>query len=300
MKHVRHVLAGSPASAEYAHLARPKQRLGTVNRSHQERRMRGLSDKQKRLGDGLLAKAVERVKLEAAERKCMYLRDFDCFYKHGYRTYQSRWNALADIIEPMLARLNIATMTLGWQDNDGEYHLNRQRGLSEDSTSTKEWTVSRTLSALEQAKYVRRKMRRIFHNGKHWITRVTIHIRPRFFIHLGLAHLLAPLRTDMKAKFNQVLETAGKRRTADIEKERTKAAERKASHQGAVQAREQSERSTKQHAAKMSKEEYSRQWNAAQVDFAISSGLKGRALAEAFAREFPHFAIHPASLASLS
>lgn len=303
MKSVRRLLPGSPESAEYAHLAeadqptRKRTRLnkpvGTVDRSRESRRLRTLSPKQQRLGDGMLQLAVDRVREEAKERKCKYLREFDTIYEHGYRTYQTRWDALADIVEPMLARLDIATLALGWLDSKGAFHLNRQRGLAEDSTRTEEWTVSRTLTALEKAKYVRRKMRRIFKDGKAWITRVTIHVRPRFFIHLGLAHLLAPLRTKMRTERELRLAQTGQKALDVAKREAIKARERKESHDGAQRAL----RAAEQKRQAVSKEEYERRYNERSLAFAMAHPeLTGRQRAEAFTKAHPDYAIHPSML----
>ena len=305
IKPVKTLLKGYPvgdvSAAELSHLSesfkpkreRARKPVGTVDRSREKRRLRGLSAKQKLLGDGILLQAVDRVKEEARDRKCKYLREFDTIYEHGYRTYQTRWDALADIVEPMLARLDIATLALGWLDADGSFHLNRQRGLSEDSTCTQEWTVSRTLTALEQAKYVRRKMRRIFYNGKKWITRVTIHVRPRFFIHLGLAHLLAPLRTKMRSKRDAHLAQVGIKMLQQQTQDLAQAHERKESHKRAQDVRKAAER--KQQTYKH--EDYTRRYNELSVDFALNNPhLKGRQRAEAFVKAHPYYAVHPSAL----
>ncbi|MSU98428.1 hypothetical protein EB795_31690 [Pseudomonas mandelii] len=209
-----HHLPSSPASAAYNGLSlvqpkAPAKRLKRVDRSDQTRRPRALTDAQRRT---FLGTAAERVREEAKDRQCKWLRDFDVFQTSGYRTSQTRWDSLAEIIEPILARLDIATMVLGYIDKGGEFRLNRQRGLAED-TSLQEWTVSRLMTALEASKMVYRKMRRICHNGRFWITRVTINVRPRFFIQLGLGYQLAEARTQKKAKRNQLLATFGKQRT---------------------------------------------------------------------------------------
>lgn len=138
--------------------------------------------------------------------------------------------------EPLLARLDLATLALGWLDENGAFRLNRQRGLAED-TGLAECRVSRTLSALEAAGYVRRRVRRIFKHGLRWITRVTIHLRPRFFIDLGLGHQLAEARTRKKAQRESMLRGVKARQQEVAIKELGGAAQRRQSHRQAQAVR---------------------------------------------------------------
>lgn len=240
-----HHLPSSPASAAYNGLSAvktkaPAKRLKRVDRSEQPRRPRALTDAQRRT---FLGTAAERVREEAKNRQCKWLRDFDTFQASGYRTSQQRWDALAELIEPVLARLDIATLVMGYLDKAGEFRLNRQRGLAEDTT-LQEWTVSRVMGALEASKMVYRKMRRICFNGRFWITRVTINIRPRFFIQLGLGYQLAEARTQKKAKRNQLLATFGKQRADALISNAADRETRKSSHLKAQAARRRQEAQT--------------------------------------------------------
>lgn len=173
------------------------------------RRPRGLSEKQRKQLS-LLGTAADRVAEEARDRGRRWLRRLDTIHISGCRTKQQRWTSLAALVEPMLARLDLATLCLGWLDDNGAFRLNRQRGLAEDS-GLSECRVSRTLTALEAAHYARRKVRRIYKNGTHWVTRVTIHIRPQFFIDLGLGHLLAEARTAKRKQREKKLADVGAR-----------------------------------------------------------------------------------------
>lgn len=291
---VRTVLANSVRGAQFNGLAQIPPRavkrrrpVGTVDRSQQPRRLRGLSDKQKIAYDGLLAKAVERVADEARNRQARWLRRLDCLSPAGYRTYQQKWETLARIVGPMLARLDFSTMILGYYQ-DGEYRLNRQRGLSEDS-GVNEWTVSRLLSDLEAAKYIRRKQRRIFHNGKQWITRTTINVRAQFFIDLGLGHLLAQARTDKKARLKKAVEQHGAAAKAEALAERSKARERKQSHDGAVRARQERERREREgvHAT------YRQDWERTFAQFIYETGLREPQLSREFVKRYPNYKRHP-------
>ena len=259
-----HYLPGSPESAVYNGLSvvqtkAPAKRLKRVDRSAQQRRPRALTASQR---DTFLGTAAERVREEAKDRQCKWLREFDVYQTSGYRTNQKRWDSLAEIIEPILARMDIATLVLGYIDNKtGDFHLNRQRGLAED-TSLQEWTVSRLMAALEASGYVRRKMRRICHNGRYWITRVTINIRPRFFIHLGLGYQLAEARTQKKAKRKQLLETFGKKRADALINNAAEREVRKQSHVKAQAARRRQETLAQAQAAQDNERARAAAWTA--------------------------------------
>lgn len=186
-----------------------------------------LTDKQRRT---FLGQAVTRIQEEARTRAGRYLRQLDRIHASGCRTKQQRWNALATLAEPILRRLDLATLILGWLDADGQFRLNRQRGLAEDGALS-DSCVSRTLSALEAAGYVRRKQRRLFKDGQRWITRTMIHIRRRFFIDLGLGHLLAEAyqrsRKRRNATLNSVQQRAMQARLAEAAKQQQKTAKRR-------------------------------------------------------------------------
>jgi len=259
-----HYLPGAPASAAYNGLSvvqpkAPAKRLKRVDRSTQPRRPRALTDAQRRT---FLGTAAERVREEAKDRQCKWLRDFDTFQTSGYRTSQTRWDSLVEIIEPILARLDIATLVLGYMDKAGEFRLNRQRGLAEDTT-LQEWTVSRLMGALESSKLVYRKMRRICHNGRYWITRVTINIRPRFFIQLGLGYQLAEARSQKKAKRKQLLATFGKQRAEALISNAADREVRKSSHVKAQAARRRQEALAQAQAAENNERARAAAW----VDF---------------------------------
>jgi hypothetical protein len=212
--------AHSPEAGAYAGLQAPAFAGPAAGR-----RPRVLSEKQRK---GVLGLAAERIAEEANKRGQRWLRRLDTIHASGCRTKRQRWEALAAMAEPMLARLDLATLALGWLDNNGAFRLNRQRGLAEDS-GLSESCVSRTLSALEAAQYVRRKVRRIYHNGQRWITRVTIHLRPKFFMDLGLSHKLAEERTRKKAQRAKHLRGVKERQKKEAIQEMGDAAVRKQS-----------------------------------------------------------------------
>ncbi|MFG0501123.1 hypothetical protein ACF8GD_00450 [Pseudomonas putida] len=285
----------APAAAEFNGLAavppkskEKRKRLGPADRSKHPRRLRGLSTKQQLAFDGLLSKALYRVQEEAEKREAKYLRRFDDINATGCRTYQQRWDALARMMGPMLARLNLATMVLGYLNEKGHFRLNRQRGLAEDS-GVAEWTVSRVLTDLEEAKYIRRKFRRIFHNGKQWITRVTINVRPRFFIDLGLGHLLAEARNKAHGEWENALKAVKAAQRKHIAKEEADKIMRKQSHEAAKRSRYNADQQTKA--------EYKLQWSKAWNEFsAANAHLSHVQRGKLFAQAYPQFKRHPDTL----
>lgn len=194
----------SPASGVYAALdaaldapdeplaAPPFKKKTLPPVGHQSvRRPRGLSDKQRRT---FLGEAVKRIQAEVSDRSGRYLRRLDTIHEGGNRSRAERWQALAAIAEPLLARLDIATGCLGWLDDTGQFRLNRQNGMAEDA-GISPTRLCRLLKALEKAGYTLRKIKRLYRNGKRWVCRITIYMRPRFFHDLGLGLAHATSRT---------------------------------------------------------------------------------------------------------
>ena len=158
----------------------------------------------------LLQKASERIAEEVEHRSGRYLRRLDQIHASGSRTHQQRWDALDDLKEVMMTRMDLVTLVLGWVDEQGELHLNRQCGLVDDSDLTPS-RVSRTLKALEQAGYLSRKITHHFKQGQ-WVTHIAIRLRPQFFIDLGLGHELNKVQErKQKQRAQQLQEAAGKR-----------------------------------------------------------------------------------------
>jgi hypothetical protein len=151
--------------------------------------MRVLSPKQKQ---SIFGEALKRVVSEAQARTGKFLSRLDRINSSGRRTRQQRWDALAAVAEPMLARLDLAQMTLGWLDNAGVFRLNRQRCLADDGGIT-ESRLSRLLGTLDSAGYTRRKFKREYVGGR-WSTRTLICITECFFVDLGLGQLFTKLR----------------------------------------------------------------------------------------------------------
>lgn len=278
-----HAVAAAPFNGLTDHAPKPKLKL--VDRSPLERRPRALSDAQRAT---LLGVAAERIAEEAAARACRWLRRLDTIHISGVRTKRQRWDALARMAEPLLARLDLATLALGWLDGKtGAFRLNRQRGLAED-TGLSECCVSRTLAALEAAGYVRRRVRRIFKNGRHWVSRVTIHLRPRFFIDLGLGHELAAERTRKKRKRDKLLAALGLQQSRERLQAIADKRERQASHRQATKARAEQERKR----AELQRQERDRARAEAWHAFITSpeaQGLPMRRIMALFGQRFPEY-----------
>lgn len=280
-------LAGAVAAAAYNGLTAhaPKPRLKLVDRSAQERRPRALTDAQR---GTLLGLAAERIAEEAQDRACRWLRRLDTIHISGVRTKRQRWDALAKMAEPLLARLDLATLALGWLDGQtGAFRLNRQRGLAED-TGLSECCVSRTLTALESAGYLRRRVRRIFKHGKNWVSRVTIHVRPRFFIDLGLGYQLAEERTRKKAKRDKVLAALGMQKSRDRLQAVVDKGQRKASHLAANKARAAQEHAKAEQQRQEKERARAAAWTAFNADPEVEALPMRRRMA-LFGQRFPEY-----------
>ncbi|SER44100.1 MULTISPECIES: hypothetical protein [Pseudomonas] len=188
----RRAPADSPAAAFYLPVSKRGKPLPDRDKTNVAR----LSDDQRRT---FLGEAARRVKVEASERKGRWLRSLDCVHLSGRRVRQEVWSKLAAIIEPIMARVDIATLVLGWMDNEGQFHLNLQNGIAVDA-EIHQCALSRVLKRLEKARYIRREQKRLFHDGKRWITRTMIILRERLFIELGLVHQLKQARERKKEK----------------------------------------------------------------------------------------------------
>lgn len=236
LKSIRTLLTGSPETGVYAQLTphAPAPKPYKPAGPEAGRRPRALSDKQRAT---FLGAAAARVNEEARTRAGRWIRRLDTIHKSGCRTKQQRWDALAAIAEPLFARVDVATLCLGWLDDSGAFRLNRQRGLAHDGALS-ECRVSRTLADLERAGYVRRRVRRIFKNGQHWVSRVTIHLRPRFFVDLGLGHKLAEARTAKKAVRTRRLREIAARQQQGALQELADRQQRRESHKRAAGARQ--------------------------------------------------------------
>ena len=250
--------AASPRSAVYAALAEPaeplqqppfKKSLPPVGHMS-VRRPRKLSEKQAKT---FLGEAVKRIKAEAADRTGKYLRSLDTVHEGGKRTRAERWQALASIAEPLLARLDIATGVLGYLDGNGQFRLNRQGGIAEDAGICPS-RLCRLLKALEKAKYTLRKIKRLYRNGKRWVCRITIYVRPRFFSDLGLGFQHAEARTAKAKAYRKKRRQAQAKQQQALLDDMAEAQARRMSHRRAEGARE----ATRQAADNLSKLEATR------------------------------------------
>jgi hypothetical protein len=223
------VPADSPASAFSLPVSKRVKPLPERDKTNVAR----LSDAQRRT---FLGEAARRVKVEASERKGKWLRSLDCVHLSGRRVRQEIWSKFAAVAEPMMARVDIATMVLGWMDNEGQFHLNLQNGLAVDA-EIHQCALSRMLKLLEKARYIRREQKRLYHNGRQWITRTMIILRPRMFIELGLAHQLKQARERKKEKRRLKLQEI-QRREQQKSLQQAEAAVAKQARRRAFQARE--------------------------------------------------------------
>lgn len=194
-------------------------------------RPRVLTEKQKQAFP-FLSEAVERVQHEVKHRGQRWLRRLDHIHASGCRTKQQCWFAVGAIVLPIMARLDMATLCCGWMDEKGIFHLNRQKGLAEDTGLT-ESRVSRALRNLERAGYVRRRVSRIYKDGQRWISRVTLHLRPLFFKDLGLGLKMEKARRQAHKRRQRQMEQVGVRQIHQALNELTARQQRNESHRRA-------------------------------------------------------------------
>lgn len=266
----RRAPADSPASAFYLPVSKRGKPLPDRDKTNVAR----LSEDQRRT---FLGEAARRVKVEASERKGKWLRSFDCVHLSGRRVRQEVWSKLAAIIEPIMARVDIATMVLGWMDNDGQFHLNLQNGIAVDA-EIHQCALSRALKLLEKARYIRREQKRLFHDGKRWITRTMIILRARLFIELGLAHQLKQARERKKEKRRLKLKEI-QRRAQQKALQQAEAAMAKQARRRDFQARERIAIENQQHEQQV-------EFNRRRAELAVqlhqqNPSLTGRALTQA-------------------
>lgn len=214
-----------------------KKRLPPVGHQHQ-RRPRELSEKQRRT---FLGEAAKRIKGEALARVGQYLRRLDTIHESGRRSRSELWGSLGAAIEPLLARVDVATGVVGYLDANGHFRLNRQNGIAEDAGISPA-SMCRLFNALEKAGYVLRKIKRLFRNGKDWVTRVSIYIRPRFFHDLGLGMAHANARTAKALSFIKKRRQAEAKQQQERLDETARAHERRMSHRKAEARRAELER----------------------------------------------------------
>lgn len=228
---------GSVAAGVYAGLTDhpPAKPFKPVAGHAADNRPRSLSEKQRKIP--LLGLAADRIAEEVHNRAQRWLRRLDTIHASGCRTKQQRWNALGALASPLLACLDLSNLCLGWYTADGVFRLNRQRRLAQ-AANLGEARVSRTIAALIDAQYAYKRVKRIFKHGKHWVCRVTIHLRRQFFIDLGLGHVLAETVARARAKRNIHLAAVAARQQQQRMQELVDAQQRRQSHRQAQAARE--------------------------------------------------------------
>lgn len=235
----------SPAAAVYAGLEQgtyspdrleqppfEKKTLPPVGHQHL-RRPRQLSDKQRRT---FLGEAVKRTKDEVRSRSGQYLRRLDTIHEGGRRSRSELWRALGACIEPILARYDVAAGVVGYLDEHGRFRLNRQNGIAEDA-GIHPVALCRLLKALQKAGYALRKLKRLYRNGKNWVTRVSLYIKPRFFHDLGLGLAHANARTAKALSFLKKRRRIEAKQQQERLDETARAQERRMSHRQAESRR---------------------------------------------------------------
>ncbi|MCE1119158.1 hypothetical protein LU692_28320, partial [Pseudomonas sp. NMI795_08] len=119
--------------------------------------------------------------------------------------------------------------------------LNRQNGIAEDA-GIHPVALCRLFKALQKAGYALRKYKRLYRNGKHWVTRVSIFIRPKFFHDLGLGLAYANTRTAKALSFLKRRRRAEAKLQQERLDETARAHERRMSHRQAESKRAEAAR----------------------------------------------------------
>lgn len=185
------------------------------------REARHLTEKQ--LKNPLIRQATQRLSC-ITKLRGKYLRQLDRV-NGDRRTRIEKFRALELAQEQFLVRLDLATSTLGYlDDSNGRYVLNTQRHIAEDSPGLSEAVLSRLLSTLEEAGYVKRRIEKIRldekdSNGLHLVrTRVLVQFTVRFWADLGLRYVYERVQRSAMRKRVVQLRAIGQRRQAMLER----------------------------------------------------------------------------------
>lgn len=183
---------------------------------------RKLSAKQKK--NPFLRAAFKRLsEIADPHKRGTHLRRLDTVHKSGRRMRSEVWRSLAKITEPLLVRVDIATLCCGYLDEDsGAFKLNTQRGIAQDA-GLSDWQLTRLFQMLDGAGYTVRRRKAIWVAGpSHGVglikTRTMILFTPLFFRDLGLGWMLERAQTAaQKRRKNELIRIAAQK----VQRERT-------------------------------------------------------------------------------
>lgn len=177
---------------------------------------RKLSAKQKK--NPFLRAAFKRLsEIADPHKRGTHLRRLDSVHKSGRRMRSEVWGSLAKIAEPLLVRVDIATLCCGFLDEDsGAFKLNTQRGIAQDA-GLSDWQMTRLFQMLDGAGYTVRRRKAIWVAGpSHGVglikTRTMILFTSLFFRDLGLGWMLERAQTAaQKRRKNELIRIAAQK-----------------------------------------------------------------------------------------
>lgn len=198
----------------HAALRRPVQKRSATHAAP-----RHLTEQQ--LKNPLLRSAFDRLS-RIVELRGKYLRRIDTV--HGdRRTRLEKWDALSQVAEQLLVRLDLAEGVLGYLDVErGRYVLNTQCKLAEDAGLSAP-VLNRLMSTLDEATYVYRRIERVRldetdANGLHLVrTRVLIRFTAQFWADLGLRYVWERCKKAAIKKRKAALRLVAQQRSSEIE-----------------------------------------------------------------------------------
>lgn len=152
-----------------------------------------------------------------------YLRRLDTV--HGdRRTRLEKFQAIEQVEEQLLVRLDLATGVLGYIDSEnGRFVLNTQCNIAADAGISAP-VLSRLLATLDDASYVYRRIERVRleetdENGLHLVrTRVLVRFTKQFWADLGLRYVYERVQKAAKKRREAELRELGQRRLAEMER----------------------------------------------------------------------------------
>ncbi len=261
--------------------ARPHSALRSPSRQLPDRVIAPRKISEQQLKNPLIRAAYKRLS-NPVELRSSYLRRLDAV--HGdRRTRSEKWDALSQIAEQLLVRLDLSESVLGYLDDRGRYVLNTQRRLAADSGISAP-VLSRLMGTLDEAGYVYRRIERVRldekdEHGLHLVrTRVLIRFTRQFWSDLGLRYVFERCQKAAQKKRAATLREFAQRRSSELERRSLETVRRerlRSSWRQAEMRKAQGNPQGSQHPV-MDGVEYQRQRTKMIVEIATSRGITPR------------------------
>lgn len=177
---------------------------------------------EQQLKNPLIRKAHDRLG-NMVENRGKYLRRLDRV--HGdRRTRREKFEALQQVEEQLLVRLDLATSVLGYIDPaNGRYVLNTQCNMAKDADMSAP-ALCRLFKTMDDVGYVYRRIERVRleekdENGLHLVrTRVLIRFTKLFWNDLGLGYVFERVQKAAKKRRDEELREIGLARQSEMER----------------------------------------------------------------------------------